>query len=456
MPNINHSGYINLKENKHIAYDLTDGKVTIHMYEAISEIDNNNIVLGQSFDNKTYAMFSRLPLDIGEHHLFPINYSFQVDWVIENYKVGSKFKEAIFSFSELQYFCPSTGIIEEKESQKITFKREQIIIKEFTFEFLGYKCNAAFKVGSKGKIRTSNSYMQAESVLCISFDETEDIDFIYRLYGVVDAVFSFICNRRNTDCTYMNLLVTYPDKTIDGHKIVDCVRNTTSHAYFYNKYREEVESEKIISKTFSAAPFLMHIDDLFALVAKDAECDTSDSATISIASMHPSIKRRRLIDLQQSLQITGAFEFYVRRYLPEMVEEKEHHVAIKLILEDVSKNKNLSKKARKLADSLLKNVVREPALEDKISKAYFGFESWKPLESCIDAEWISSDEVKELAKEANLWRNELAHSKRSYEPNVRTIKAVRLMEHLNYAIVLRYIGYNDEEIRNLLKEILEH
>ena len=59
-------------------------------------------------------------------------------------------------------------------------------------------------------------------------------------------------------------------------------------------------------------------------------------------------------------------------------------------------------------------------------------------------------------KEANLWRNELAHSIRSYEPNVRTIKAVRLMEHLNYAIVLRYIGYNDEEIGNLLKEILEH
>ena len=50
---INHSGYICLKrENKHFAYDFKDGIVTIHMYEGIPELDNENVMLGRSFDNK--------------------------------------------------------------------------------------------------------------------------------------------------------------------------------------------------------------------------------------------------------------------------------------------------------------------------------------------------------------------------------------------------------------------
>ena len=59
-----------------------------------------------------------------------------------------------------------------------------------------------------------------------------------------------------------------------------------------------------------------------------------------------------------------------------------------------------------------------------------------------------------LATEANEWRNELAHDKREYVPNVNAIKAIRLLEHMNYSIVLRQAGYSDEEINYILKEIL--
>lgn len=196
---------------------------------------------------------------------------------------------------------------------------------------------------------------------------------------------------------------------------------------------------------------------LFSLVAKDVENENGfEDATISISSIHPSLKRRKLIDLQQSLQITGSFEFYVRKYLPSMIEEKTHHTILKMLLTEFAKNNSVNKKARKLAIDLEKNVLHEPALEDKIVKAYTGYGEWKPLKACFKEEWFDSHNIRELAHEANAWRNELAHAKRSYDPNEMTIQAVRLMEHINYAIVLRVIGYDDEEISELLENVLEH
>lgn len=83
-----------------------------------------------------------------------------------------------------------------------------------------------------------------------------------------------------------------------------------------------------------------------------------------------------------------------------------------------------------------------------------GFSTWKPLKACVSQEWFKEDEIETLAEEANLWRNELAHEKRSYESKVDTIRAIRLVEHLNYAIVLRQLGYDDGEIQELLKYTL--
>lgn len=51
-------------------------------------------------------------------------------------------------------------------------------------------------------------------------------------------------------------------------------------------------------------------------------------------------------------------------------------------------------------------------------------------------------------------RNELAHEKREYEPNIKTVEAIRLVKHLNYTIILRTAGYSDEEIKVILNNCL--
>ena len=69
--------------------------------------------------------------------------------------------------------------------------------------------------------------------------------------------------------------------------------------------------------------------------------------------------------------------------------------------------------------------------------------------------WYKKEEIRELGKEINNWRNELAHEKRTYAPTIDTIRAVRLLEHINYSIVLRQIGFTDGEIKCYLESILE-
>ena len=85
-------------------------------------------------------------------------------------------------------------------------------------------------------------------------------------------------------------------------------------------------------------------------------------------------------------------------------------------------------------------------------KAYDGYATWQTLRPIL-SEWFG-DDVTALASAANLWRNELAHEKREYQPDINVINAVRLIEHINYCIILRHAGYEDEQIKSILSEIL--
>ena len=85
----------------------------------------------------------------------------------------------------------------------------------------------------------------------------------------------------------------------------------------------------------------------------------------------------------------------------------------------------------------------------KNKKVIDGYDGWSPVKPILK-DWFGND-YELLMKAANDWRNELAHEKRSYEPDLNTVKAVRLVEHLNYCIVLRKAGYNDDEISAILE-----
>ena len=61
----------------------------------------------------------------------------------------------------------------------------------------------------------------------------------------------------------------------------------------------------------------------------------------------------------------------------------------------------------------------------------------------------------EVEEQADLGQKYLSNIERSISiPSIEVIKAIRLVEHLNYAIVLRYAGYNDDETKEILRDLL--
>ena len=72
------------------------------------------------------------------------------------------------------------------------------------------------------------------------------------------------------------------------------------------------------------------------------------------------------------------------------------------------------------------------SLEDKIKKAYYGYEEWEPLAPILEERF--GENIDEYARIINKWRNELAHDKREYDPNDDVIGAVRLVEYMNFAL----------------------
>lgn len=445
---VSHSGYINTKSGKLVAYDFIDGRITIHANEYIPDLENTNIVVASGFDERQFLFYTRSPINLTENIWYPHNYKHPITCVIKNYQADAKYIKAIFSFSELQCLCPSSSIISKPSKEEFLISRKAKTVKAFEIIVDNVLCKFAFVIRLKDSYSLGHGNLETYSQIEISFDETFDLRFLYKIYRIVDSVFAFICNHQNTACIKMSICGYYPSQMFANRDTAPCI----SDIYFIDEYREEPEEENQSAQLKNSRKFFQHIDALFKMVAEDISTDKEESVNISISSIHPSLKRRKLIDLQQSLHITAAFEFYVRRYLPDMVEEREYHVALKNVLQDFA-DANTGK-AKKLAKSLVNHVVSEPSLSDKIMKAYNGFSTWKPLKDCLSQAWFKENEIETLAEEANLWRNELAHEKRSYIPSVKTIRAVRLVEHLNYAIVLRQLGYDDGEIQELLENTL--
>lgn len=371
-----------------------------------------------------------------------------VDYYIRDYKPESTYTEMRLQFAELNYFLPSTGRAEITDKQ-IILSREKDQIYNFDIIFKGSEINISFEAKTKA---TSNCQVNTEtySELTLKFPETSDMDFLIELYIRTRNFFAFVCNRQNIALRDAMLIGSYMGKGLDEEKrVVDKEYRTQQKICFNQKYLEPLESTKNSKKVLSIGCFASKLQELFQLFF---EKEGEEEALVNSGSIHRSFKYRNLIDLEHSLHITATFEYYVRAILPEMSSALtiEFIEDMKKLLDEYISSTSGKKKAK--AQSFRKGLKPQISLEEKILKAYNGYGDWASLSEVL-LEWFGGD-VSDLADAANKWRNELAHEKREYCPDVKAIRAIRLVEHLNYCIILRKAGYSNEEIKNIIQEIL--
>ena len=371
-----------------------------------------------------------------------------VDYYIRDYKPESTYTEMRLQFSELNYFLPSIGRAEITNKQ-IVLSREKDQIFNFDIIFKGTKINIYFETKTKA---ISNCQVNAEtySELTLKFPRTSNIDFLIELYIRTRNFFAFVCNRQNIALRDATLIGSYIGKGIDEEKrIVDKEYQTHQRICFNQKYLEPLENTKSSKKVLNIGYFASKLKELFQLFF---EKGGDEEALVNSGSIHHSFKYRNLIDLEHSLHITATFEYYVRAILPEMSSTStiEFIEDMKKLLDEYISSTSGKKKAK--AKSFRKGLKPQISLEEKILKAYNGYGDWASLSEVL-LEWFGVD-VSDLADAANQWRNELAHEKREYSTDVKAIRAIRLVEHLNYCIILRKAGYSNEEIKNIIQEIL--
>jgi hypothetical protein len=371
----------------------------------------------------------------------------EVDFYLDGYVENTRFTKMKFSFEELNYFIPSSVMCNfyPKES-RVEFLGSPKIITSFPFEFKGRNVTFSLKLFNNYEFGIS-SLAQTESQLTLEFDETDDLEFFQALYFLVQQFFSFLCNRQNIAINSAVLVgkrlqIGYKDS--EGKEIFADKQVPVSTTFFvFNKYKEDPEESKVIAKTIRFVDLEPSFESLFSLFLHDK---------VSVHSIHSSFAARRLLDLKQCLHITAAFEYYQRTFLPEISSEDTIQVydEVRALIDSyITEQKGeKKKKAKRLRDSLRPNI----SLQDKICKVYNGYNNWSGLKIIL-SEYFGEN-VTKLANVANQWRNELAHEKREHEPDQDVISSIRLVEHLNYCIVLRFAGYSDDGIKAIVEKVL--
>lgn len=459
-----YDGFAFLSKDRNIPFHFESGYLELFLGGShFTFEENTRVVVGQkrgvmagglilfhlSLPLDNYGMFQTID-EAGVPQETPISIGTvrqEVDFYIDGYVENSKFTKMKFSFPELDFFIPSSKMCNYfPEDSRVEFLGGPEIITSFPFEYKGRTVNLMLKLSNTYKFGI-RSHAETESLLVFEFYETDELDFFLELYYLVQFVFSFLCNRQNIALdnavlTGKSLRKGY--KRLDGTEIVkEKEIPASSNYYVLNKYKEENEDSNVIAKTIRYSTLASAFVGLFSLFLGDK---------VSVLSIHSSRAVRNLLDLKQCLHITAAFEYYQRTFLPEISSEVTIQVydEVRALVEEYVNLQSGDKKRK--AKRLFGSISPTVSLKDKICKVYNGYDSWLGLKTVL-FEYFGED-VTELAGVANQWRNELAHEKREYEPDRNVISSVRLVEHLNYCIVLRLAGYSDDVIKRIIEEIL--
>lgn len=458
-------------KNVSAMFSYSNGRITFHNVQTTLPLPQNGLQDFVACDAEGKRYFFHLPVAIdntsstevlGNEFVNVISgsYSIDVSYIIDNYRSDVKYHQMKFHFPELDYFLPSINTVVSQKRQ-YTYKAKENVYYNQQFNFQGKNIN--LKLRTYANIIKNNMFsLNSISELVLEIEEDVDCDFLVDLYRKIRVLFAFICNRTNLSINSVELVGSYifPEHVnpISKTKVEERTIPHKSNLYVINKYTEQPEEKKVIEKTIAYGMLAEHFKDLVDLAFSD---------TISIQSIHPSKKKRNLIDLDQSLSITAAFERYTANLsLPDFLSEERRKLHDDVIskIEALKEAAKGDKKKKKIYEGIIHDLkLAKLSLAEKIEMVFGGYKEetnssknpkeWSGLEEIL-SEHFKSNEIEALAKEANDWRNELAHDKRTYILSEETMKAIRLVEHLNYCIILRTAGYTDKQINAIIKEVL--
>ena len=191
-----------------IPYKFCDGKITLLCGGLPSTIEEGSpIFIGYDYNFISkqklfhlavpYSNFASLSIN-GSESTSKVaigNITLDVDYYIDNYEDNSMYNKMEFSFTELEYFIPSSKVIAQV-SEKNQYSIQEKELDNFNFILDEKTINFKFKIWPDIHY-SQNCDIKTKTSLILEFDETNDFEFLLKLYNSIRNLFTFIFNRKN-------------------------------------------------------------------------------------------------------------------------------------------------------------------------------------------------------------------------------------------------------------------
>lgn len=427
-------------ENEWIMTSIADG-VLIHNTELKME---DSFLIGRCHENqKEFVFFTQQNAHINSHNSVLI---IQLIGYLECNLNRKKFGRVSFLGPEINIVHPvnqsicfsyDPAIVSSEGIFSVTTKSFDVtstIPQEFDVD--GRKVKVFFSISRKLSLNVLESPILLESAMAFDFEETNDYDFLVRLWFIAKEFLSFLCYRNNV----------YIKSAIVSSKTQDEKYQSFATLTLVNQVKDKelyaLKQNRCIMQSMIAG----HEGQIL-----------TDIACGSLYTRHlpKTYKDGRRIDAARFIMITAAFEWEFRRIYPDGVPKKKEITLIeneatealkKLIDSSTGKLKNKYKFLSKLikSDSLQTELVKIGKDFDPII-GNFGKHLYK----------LNEDELSysEMGERLSRQRNNFAHGNLDKDFIGKALLDLIYLEYVVYAMQMKHYGIDDANIRKAINEL---
>lgn len=304
------------------------------------------------------------------------------------------------------------------------------------FEVDEKKVNVQFSVSRKFSTKILEPPILLESSMLFEFDETENYDFLVRLWFIAKEFISFLCYRNNICMKPAVVSSRNQGGKYQSFGTLTMMNSGTEEELYALKQNRCIKQSTISGHE--------------GQILTDIACDS-----LYTRHLPKTYEDGRHIDASRFIMITAAFEWEFHRIYPNGVPKKESTILIeneaiealqRLIDSSTGKLKNKYK--------FLSKLIRSDSLQTELVKIGEDFDSiignfGKYLYSLNGEELIYSSMGERLSSQ----RNHFAHGDLDKDFIGLALLDLIYLEYIVYAMQMKHYGIEDANIRNAINEL---
>ena len=304
------------------------------------------------------------------------------------------------------------------------------------FDVDGKKVSVQFSVSRKISTKILEPPILLESTMLFEFEETDEYDFLVRLWFIAKEFVAFLCYRNNICMEPAIVSYKNQDGKYQSFATLTMVNQNT------DRELHALKQNRCIKENLIAG----HEGQILA----DIACDS-----LYTRHLPKTYEDGRHIDAARFIMITAAFEWEFHRAYPDGVPKKETTVLIENEAADALK-KLIDSSTGKLKSiyKFLSKLIRSDSLQTELVKIGEDFDSviggfGKHLYSLNGEELVYSAMGDRLSSQ----RNHFAHGDLDKDFIGLALLDLIYLEYVVYAMQMRYYGIDDTNIRNAINEL---